>query len=102
MSPPAVNLGIVPPVAEYVVPTNQFIIYDDRLVQVETISAELTINQPREIALYVRAFDELSRQAVYGPDAAGLINAALGHLRAERLDDHGRDTAPEHHDHDAC
>ena len=101
MSLPAVSIGVIPATAEYVVPTTQFTIYDDRLVHVESISAELTINQPREIALYVRAFDELTRQAVFGPEAASLINTALADLRTDRLDDHGHDTAPGHHDQDA-
>lgn len=74
---PTVTLGIVPAGAEYVVPTNQFIVYDDRLVHVESISAELTVNQPREIALYVRAFDELSRLALFGPAASALIHEAI-------------------------
>jgi len=63
------------------VPTNQFILYDDRLVHVETISAELTVTPPREIALYVTAFDVLARQAVYGPAARALVNAALDERR---------------------
>jgi uncharacterized protein DUF5753 len=78
---PRVRLGIIPIDADYRVPTNQFIIFDDRLVQVETVSAELSISQPREIALYDRAFQELSRQAVYGPATRALVVAALDRLR---------------------
>lgn len=81
MSLPRVSLGIVPAGANYLVPTNQFILYDDRLVHVETISAELTVTPPREIALYVTAFDVLARQAVYGPAARALVNAALDERR---------------------
>ena len=77
------GVGIVPAAAGYIVPSNQFIIYDDRLVHVESISAGLTVNQPREIALYVRAFDELARQAASGPDAAQLISATLRRLQSE-------------------
>ncbi|WP_237774543.1 helix-turn-helix domain-containing protein [Actinosynnema sp. ALI-1.44] len=80
MSLPRVTLGIIPARTEYLVPTNQFILYDDDLVQVETISAELTINQPREVALYVKAFDELAQQAVHGREARTLITAALERL----------------------
>ncbi|MGH3873974.1 MAG: Scr1 family TA system antitoxin-like transcriptional regulator [Pseudonocardiaceae bacterium] len=39
MSLPRVTLGIIPAFAEYRVPTNQFIMFDNRLVHVETISA---------------------------------------------------------------
>jgi hypothetical protein len=49
---PHVKLGIIPTGADYEVPTNNFIMYDDKVVHVETVSAELTIKQPREVALY--------------------------------------------------
>lgn len=84
MSLPRVTLGIVPSAAEYLVPVNQFILYDERLVQVETISAELTVTPPREIALYVAAFDALAGQAVYGPAARELISSALDARRVTR------------------
>lgn len=81
MSLPRVTLGIIPIHSEYRVPTNQFIMFDNRLVHVETISAELTISQPREIALYAKAFNEISQQAVIGDAARALITAALEQLR---------------------
>jgi hypothetical protein len=82
MSLPRVVLGIIPTGADYLVPTNQFALHDNRLVQVETISAELTITPPREIALYAAAFDALHQQAVYGPAARNLITDALDHRRS--------------------
>lgn len=78
---PRIKLGIIPTNADYRVPTNQFIMFDNRLVHVETISAELTISQPREIALYGKAFGELSLQASYGDAARTVIAAALENLR---------------------
>jgi transcriptional regulator with XRE-family HTH domain len=88
MSMPRVNFGIIPPRARYLVPTNQFIMYDSRLVQVETISAELSITQPREIALYVKAFDELVKQSVKGAAARALVMNALNQLQVERTSMH--------------
>ena len=81
MSLPRVILGIVPTGADYLVPTNQFILYDNRVVYVETISAELAITPPREITLYTAAFDALNHQALYGAPARGLITDALDHRR---------------------
>lgn len=81
MSLPRVTLGIIPTHTEYRVPTNQFVIFDDRSVQVETVSAELTISQPREIALYAKAFEELTQVARYGHAARVMITAALASLR---------------------
>lgn len=83
MSLPRVVLGILPASAEYRVPTNQFIMFDNRVIHVETVSAELTINQPREIALYAKAFEELTKQAATDGDARALINAAINHRRNE-------------------
>jgi transcriptional regulator with XRE-family HTH domain len=77
MSLPRVTLGIIPTLAEYRGPTNQFIMFDNRLVHVETISAELTINQPREIALYHKAFEKLAKTAIVGNAARSLITTAL-------------------------
>lgn len=82
MSLPRVLLSIIPAASEYRVPTNNFIMFDNRLVQVETISAELTISQPREIALYSKVFAELATQAVTGAAARVLITSAIDQLSA--------------------
>jgi transcriptional regulator with XRE-family HTH domain len=84
MSMGRISLGIIPAGAPYTVPTNQFILFDERLVRVETISAELTVTQPREIALYLSAFTELADAAVYGPPARTLIMQELDALNADR------------------
>lgn len=81
LSLPRVRLGVIPANATYQVPTNQFIMFDERMVHVETISAELTITQPREILLYAKTFQHLSQQAVYGQTAGKLIHEALAELR---------------------
>lgn len=83
LSLPRVSLGIIPAQTGYRVPSNQFIMFDDRAVHVETVSAELAISQPREIALYAKAFEELSRLAVYGQKARALIRQALTKLAAD-------------------
>jgi hypothetical protein len=82
LSLPRVRFGFVPTSTFYRFPTNQFIMFDDRMVHVETVSAELTITQPREIVLYGRVFKELSRFAVYGQGARELIRARSAELRA--------------------
>ncbi|TLF75913.1 helix-turn-helix domain-containing protein [Nocardia cyriacigeorgica] len=78
MSLPRISLGIVPADATYEAPIiNGFVMFDNRLVQVETISAELNVTQPREIALYGRAFSILADQSVTGADARELIRRAI-------------------------
>ncbi|MEO3747206.1 Scr1 family TA system antitoxin-like transcriptional regulator [Plantactinospora sp. B5E13] len=64
---PRVRLGILPAEHQHQVPSNQFILFDDRLVHVEAITAELAITQPREIALYA--------QGVRGPGSSGGVRA---------------------------
>ncbi|MFC0533322.1 helix-turn-helix domain-containing protein [Phytohabitans kaempferiae] len=80
LSMPRVSLGILPARHTYQVPTNQFILFDERLVHVEAISAEIAVTQPREIALYAKAFRDLSQAAVHGRTARDLIAGELATL----------------------
>jgi len=75
-----VSLGIIPRVTPFEVMVNSFIIFDNAKVMVETVSAELTITQSREIGLYVKAFRALAARAVYGAEARSLIIAAMDAL----------------------
>lgn len=79
---PQISLGIVPlsapPREQW--PRETFHVYDDRLVSVELVSARVRINQPAEIALYLKAFEELRGMAVYGADARTLIVKAIDAL----------------------
>jgi hypothetical protein len=81
LSLPRVSFGIVPRTAPYVAPTNQFIMFDDRMVNIECVSAELTVTQPREISLYSKSFHELSCIARYGNMAHSFIADALRQFR---------------------
>ncbi|MFJ4655012.1 Scr1 family TA system antitoxin-like transcriptional regulator [Nocardia sp. NPDC088792] len=72
-----VAIGVIPRTARFRVPVTNFLMYDVRQVHVETVSAELTITQPREVALYDRAFQMLVQQAAKGELAQNLIKTAL-------------------------
>ncbi|MEV6772526.1 helix-turn-helix transcriptional regulator [Nocardia sp. NPDC051030] len=72
-----VALGIIPRTARFRAPVTNFLMYDVRQVQVETVSAELTITQPREVALYERAFQILMKQAAKGEAAREMIQIAV-------------------------
>jgi transcriptional regulator with XRE-family HTH domain len=81
MSLPQVSLSIIPLEAERtVMPSGGFLIFDNEMVQAETVSAELTVTEPNEIALYARRFALLSQSAVSGRDARTLIHRALPKL----------------------
>ncbi|MDT0347627.1 helix-turn-helix domain-containing protein [Streptomyces litchfieldiae] len=79
---PAVSLGIIPLGARRGSgwPVDSFTMYDDSQVNVELVSAHLTITQPREIRDYATAFNELAAIAVYGATARSLITAAIDSL----------------------
>ncbi|GAB2923155.1 DUF5753 domain-containing protein [Streptomyces mayteni] len=84
MSIPRLSLGLIPARAPMRIwPGNSFSMFDDRLVLVETYSAEFSVTQPREIALYARAFEMLKRSAVYGRPARALISEALARLNGQ-------------------
>lgn len=76
---PQVSLGIIPTSAPVrgQWPRETFHIYDDRMVSVELVSARVKITQPSEIALYLKAFEQMRGMAVYGADARALIVKAI-------------------------
>jgi transcriptional regulator with XRE-family HTH domain len=61
-------------------PKHGFWIFDDQMVLVETIAAELTLKQPQEIALYTQVFERLASVASYGTDARRIVIAVLEDL----------------------
>ncbi|MEU0084882.1 helix-turn-helix transcriptional regulator [Streptomyces sp. NPDC006274] len=79
---PAVSLGILPQETRERPqwPLETFHMYDDQLVSVELLSARVKITQPSEIALYLKAFEELRSMAVYGAHARALIVKAIDAL----------------------
>lgn len=50
MTLPRLSLGIIPRTARFIYTTTCFVLLDTRMAEVETISAGLTITQPRELA----------------------------------------------------
>ncbi|WP_268240562.1 helix-turn-helix domain-containing protein [Streptomyces albiflavescens] len=80
---PSVSLGIIPSATQErrLRPQELFHVYDDTLVSVELLSAQVRVTQPSEIALYLKAFEHLRGMAVYGADARALIVKAIDALR---------------------
>ena len=72
-----VSLGIIPLQSGPPMQTTNFVMFDNRMVTVEVITAELTVTQPREIAQYGRVFDILAGQSVTGEAARRLIRRAV-------------------------
>ncbi|UED87185.1 helix-turn-helix domain-containing protein [Streptomyces profundus] len=77
----SVSLGVIPMTARRSVwPLEAFTLYDRGRAVVETLTAEINVTRPRELADYFNAFGELARMAVHGDDARALINSARDSL----------------------
>jgi transcriptional regulator with XRE-family HTH domain len=79
---PALDLGVIPAsVLVPVFPLSGFVLFDDQLVVIETITGEQQLSDPAEIARYAEWFDLLHKSAVRGRDAAQLIRSAMSALQ---------------------
>ncbi|RLV08737.1 transcriptional regulator [Streptomyces griseocarneus] len=79
---PSVSLGVIPMGTPRGPgwPVESFTMYDDAQVNVELVSAHLTVTQPREICDYATTFNALASIARYGTGARSLITAAIDAL----------------------
>lgn len=79
---PSVSLGIIPmgTARDVIWPVEDFWVFDAAQVNVELVSGWLTLTQPREVAMYGKAFNDLSELAVRGAQARALITAAIDAL----------------------
>ncbi|QLJ00184.1 helix-turn-helix transcriptional regulator [Streptomyces sp. NEAU-sy36] len=76
---PNVSLGVIPLSADRSAlwPVEDFWIFDEEQVNVELVSAFLTITQPHEVGTYGRTFSALADLAVHGAPARALIASAI-------------------------
>lgn len=79
---PNVRIGIIPFAADArpMWTLEAFTVFDDTRVHVETLTAQVTVTAPGEVIVYLRAFDQLARLAVYGTEARTLITDAINAL----------------------
>jgi transcriptional regulator with XRE-family HTH domain len=79
-----VRLGIIAFETRYNrVPNHGFYLLDDKRVLVETVSAQLNLEQPAEIDVYAKEFTQLAQVASYGTEARAIINRIIDELRPE-------------------
>ncbi|MGH3692661.1 MAG: helix-turn-helix domain-containing protein [Pseudonocardiaceae bacterium] len=81
-----VLLGILPSGSEPVLPFHDFTIYDDRgdddpLVVTELAHSYMTIQRPRDVALYREIFGRLTPVALTAQNASALIRRLMGELQ---------------------
>jgi len=72
-----VSLGVIPATSGLGAHTQtSFWIFDDSLVQVETLTAGLDVTRPEEIEMYLTVFEKMRQAAVFGRNAKALIAKA--------------------------
>jgi transcriptional regulator with XRE-family HTH domain len=88
----AVTLGGMPSLDFRIVPADRplpvfplsgFVIFDDHVVSIETLTGEQRISEPDQVTRYLRAFELLHSAGVGGREAGALIQAALARLGGE-------------------
>lgn len=80
-----VDIRIVPLAApQFDVPGHSFVIRDDRMVTVETVHAEVTVTDPRDVEVYVHKFNGFADTAVSGD----VMRHLLEDIRDEFLGEH--------------
>lgn len=79
---PTIKLGVIPFTAEArpMWTLETFTVFDDARVHIELLAAQVTVTAPGEVIVYLRAFDQLRRLAVYGSEARALITDAINAL----------------------
>ncbi|MFJ7127240.1 helix-turn-helix domain-containing protein [Streptomyces sp. NPDC098101] len=81
MGLPSISLGVIPFTAPRAAwPLETFTIFDRKRVHVETLSAAIKETEPSDVALYLKAFENLKEVAAYGTEARALIMAAFDAL----------------------
>ncbi|MGH3874869.1 MAG: helix-turn-helix domain-containing protein [Pseudonocardiaceae bacterium] len=79
-----ISLGIIPAMGQrHTWASVGFWIFDQHTVHIDTPSAELTITQRSEIAVFEKKFSRHQQSAVYGHKARDLINRAIADLSSE-------------------
>ena len=79
---PNARIGIIPFAADArpMWTLEAFTVFDDTRIHIETLTAQVTVSAPGEVVVYLRAFDQLARLAVYGTQAQALITDAINSL----------------------
>ncbi|MDA3626534.1 helix-turn-helix transcriptional regulator [Saccharopolyspora sp. WRP15-2] len=80
---PGLRFGVLPEFRRLPnITMNGFVVLDD-LVQVEHVSAELTIDDPEQVAIYNRLMDRLWQVACEGEDARAILQGLAAEYRRQ-------------------
>jgi hypothetical protein len=80
---PSLQFGVVPrTVPMPIAPLACFAVYDNEFVLVETLTGEQRLDDPDEVAVYIKAFGQLRDASVTGSDAVALIQHVINEIRS--------------------
>ncbi|MCK2217221.1 helix-turn-helix domain-containing protein [Actinomadura sp. ATCC 31491] len=81
---PNVEFGVIPSGAELpAAPINGFWIYNDAMVGVATMTKDLVLRDPDDIAFYVQAFDDFAKVAAFDDDGREVMIRILHTYRKQ-------------------
>lgn len=81
---PSLEIRVVPrDVPMPIAPLACFALYDNEFVLVETLTGEQRLDDPDEVTIYIKAFDQLRAASATGPQAVTLIRRVIKGLRAD-------------------
>jgi transcriptional regulator with XRE-family HTH domain len=70
-----VTVGLIPWAVRLPdVPSNAFVLFDDRLVTVETFSGELVLRDPRDIALHIELLEQFAQVAAWDEEMRAILS----------------------------
>ncbi|QHC25955.1 helix-turn-helix domain-containing protein [Streptomyces sp. GS7] len=82
---PNIDIRVVPLAGpKHDIPNHAFVIRDDRAVSVETVHADVTVTDPRDVALYVAKFDGFAERAVSGEAMRAMAEGIRDELLREQ------------------
>ncbi|MGH3320830.1 MAG: helix-turn-helix domain-containing protein [Streptosporangiaceae bacterium] len=80
---PNVRVGVIPWSTEaHVFPGHEFHIYDERWVIIGIETATATVEDPRDVAVYIQLFEELDRLATFGEACQRLLRQIASEYQA--------------------
>ncbi|QUH04977.1 helix-turn-helix domain-containing protein [Saccharopolyspora erythraea] len=81
---PDIDIAVIPQSATAECPPlHVFVVYDERLVEIELFSGEIVLREPQEVAYHLNLFDHFLRSALRGDDAVEFLRTVAGEFMRE-------------------
>ncbi|MEU7635056.1 MULTISPECIES: helix-turn-helix domain-containing protein [unclassified Streptomyces] len=82
---PTIDIRVVPLTGpKHDIPNHAFVIRDDRAVSVETVHADVTVTDPRDVSLYAAKFEGFAERALSGNSMRAALEGIRDRLLSEQ------------------